>query len=58
MQQGQTLLNNYVRTIEMYYAGGLQQVDYRAKAEQARATINQWVSQQTAGKSRTCWLRA
>jgi len=49
-QQGQSLLRAYLRTIDMYYAGGLQQLDFRANPEGARGAINQWVSKQTAGK--------
>jgi serpin B len=45
-QQGYAFLNTFLDTLAENYGAGMRLLDFR-KAEQARCTINQWVSDQT-----------
>jgi len=49
-QQGYQFLPAFLDLLSQSYGAGLQFVDYINAAEQARTTINDWVSQQTEGK--------
>ncbi len=49
-QQGFNFLTRYLDLLAQNYGAGLRIVDYINAAEQARQTINQWVSDQTNGK--------
>jgi serpin B len=49
-QQGFTLVPAYLDLLAENYGAGLQLVDFEHAAEPARLTINQWVSDKTAGK--------
>ncbi|MBN1139174.1 MAG: serpin family protein [Anaerolineae bacterium] len=49
-QQGYEFLPAFLDLLSQNYDAGLQFVDYVNAAEQARTTINDWVSQQTEGK--------
>jgi len=51
-QQGEALLPEYVDLVRERYGVSITPLDYAAAAEAARATINAWVEQQTAGKIR------
>jgi serine protease inhibitor len=49
-QQGYQFLPAFLDLLSQNYGAGMQFVDYVNAAEQARTTINDWVSQQTEGK--------
>lgn len=49
-QTGYAFLPQYLDLLAAYYGAGLRLVDFEHAVEPARATINQWVSDQTAGK--------
>ena len=49
-QIGFALLDTFVDTVTTSYGAGLRTLDYLADPEAARATINDWVSEQTAEK--------
>jgi serpin B len=49
-QQGYEFTPEFLDTLAMNYGAGLRIVDYIKAAEEARQTINQWVSDQTEGK--------
>jgi serpin B len=49
-QKGFNFLKAYLDLLAQNYGAGMRIVDYINAAEQARQTINQWVSDQTAGK--------
>jgi len=49
-QEGYQFVPGFVDLLSENYSAGLQLVDYISAAEQARTTINDWVSQQTEGK--------
>ena len=49
-QQGFTILPAYLDLLAENYGAGLQLVDFEGATEPARLTINQWVSDETAGK--------
>ncbi len=40
----------FLDLLAQYYGAGLRQVDFAAQPEQARATVNDWVSDQTEGR--------
>ncbi|MGI5915129.1 MAG: serpin family protein [Anaerolineae bacterium] len=46
-QAGYTFLDDFLDTLAAYYGAGMRLLDYAADAEAARATINDWVSEQT-----------
>jgi serpin B len=49
-QKGFNFVSQYLDLLAQNYGAGMRIVDYINAAEQARQTINQWVSDQTAGK--------
>ncbi|MBI3301776.1 MAG: serpin family protein [Deltaproteobacteria bacterium] len=49
-QQGYRLHEEFLRTAKAHYSAGLNGVDFRTAAEEARRTINAWVEQQTKDK--------
>jgi serpin B len=49
VQEGEKLLDDYVKAMETYYRGGLDTIDF-GKAEAAAATINKWVEGRTNEK--------
>jgi serpin B len=49
-QRGYPILKEYIDTISNYYRGKVSAVDFAGATEQARRTINEWVSGQTNGK--------
>jgi serpin B len=49
-QQGYEFLPEFLDTLAMNYGAGLRIVDYIKATEEARLTINQWVSDQTEDK--------
>ena len=49
-QQGYEFTPEFLDTLAMNYGAGLRIVDYLEAAEEARQTINQWVSDQTEEK--------
>ena len=49
-QQGMTILAPFLQTMQADFNGGLKQVDFKDDPGAAVQTINDWVSQQTAGK--------
>jgi serpin B len=51
-QQGYSFQQPFVDLATKYYAGGLHRVNFKADAEAARKTINDWVAQQTHDKIR------
>ncbi len=50
LQQDAKLEDAYVESMKQNYGAGIQLVDYKTKAEQARLTINQWVEERTQNK--------
>lgn len=46
-QQDYGFLQDYLDLVAAYYGGGLREVDFAADPEQARETINHWISEQT-----------
>ncbi|WP_410968434.1 serpin family protein, partial [Salmonella sp. SAL04281] len=51
-QKGFPFLPAFLKTMKDDYGGGLREVDFRASAEQARRTINDWVEKQSREKIR------
>lgn len=51
-QYGEPLLPEYLDLIARHYGGAMNLVDFRRRAEAARATINQWVEDRTRRKIR------
>jgi len=49
-QQNQSLLPAYLNLVQADYGAGLRQVDFTLNPDAVRATINQWVAQQTDDK--------
>jgi serpin B len=49
-QKGYQFLAQYLDVLAQNYGAGLRIVDFIKQTEQSRATINQWVSDQTQGK--------
>lgn len=49
-QQDEHFLDAYLKLMQNDYAAGLHNVDFRTSPETVRATINQWVEQQTNDK--------
>jgi serpin B len=49
-QQGYEFLPAFLDTLALNYGAGLRLVDFIKASEEARQTINQWVSDQTEGK--------
>jgi serpin B len=49
-QAGEHILADFQKRIEINYQGGLYPVDFHHAPEEARQTINAWVSEQTKGK--------
>lgn len=50
VQEGYSLLREFMDVIEKYYYGGAMNVDFYGAAEEARQTINSWVEKRTNGK--------
>lgn len=46
-QKGYRFREDFLLTTKTHYGAGLQEVDFRTAAEEARKTINAWVEQQT-----------
>ncbi|OGF53288.1 MAG: hypothetical protein A2Z21_10690 [Candidatus Fraserbacteria bacterium RBG_16_55_9] len=49
-QSGYSFLSSFLDILAEDYGAGLRLLDFQRATEQARVTINDWVSQQTAGK--------
>lgn len=49
-QQGYTFLPAFLDTLAQYYGAGLRLLDFQGAPDDARVTINDWVSEQTEGK--------
>jgi serpin B len=49
-QRGERFLPGFLHLVRENYGGGLEEVDFRNAAEEARQTINAWVEQQTRSK--------
>ena len=49
-QKDYAFLASFLDTLARNYGAGLRLLDFAADAEKARATINEWVSEQTEGK--------
>ena len=49
-QTGYTFLSEFLDVLAVNYGAGLKLVDFVAAPEQARLTINDWVSEQTEGR--------
>jgi serpin B len=49
-QRGYEFLQPFLDTLARYYGAGLRLLDFKAAPEEARGTINDWVSEQTEGK--------
>ncbi len=49
-QKGSRFREDFLTTTKTYYSAGLNEVDFRTAAEDARQTINAWVAQQTKDK--------
>ncbi len=49
-QRGYEFLQAFLDTLAQHYGAGLRLLDFKAVPEEARATINDWVSEQTEGK--------
>ena len=49
-QQDASFLPSYLNLVRSDYGAGFHRVDYKASPETVRATINQWVEQQTNNK--------
>ena len=60
-QKGFAFLPDYVKLVQTGYNGAMNEVDFAAAAEAARATINAWVAKQTNDKIKdllgppACW---
>jgi len=49
-QQGFAVLPSFLDLLARYYGAGVRLADFRGASETSRQVINQWVSDQTAGK--------
>ncbi len=49
-QQGYDFLSDYLDLLARNYGAGLRVLDFEAAPEEARETVNEWVSQETEGK--------
>ena len=49
-QQGYAFLQSFLDTLAENYDAGMQLVDFKDAPEEARVTINDWVSEQTEGR--------
>lgn len=49
-QDGYSFLQSYLDTLAVNYGSGMFLLDFRNETEDSRHTINQWVSDRTAGK--------
>lgn len=49
-QQGYPFLPEFLGTVEDHYSAGLEELDFIGSPEPSRATINQWVEDQTNNK--------
>ena len=49
-QQSYVFSQDFTQLSRRYYGAELGQVDFRARPDEARSTINKWVMQQTAGR--------
>ncbi len=49
-QGGYEFLQPFLDTLARHYGAGLRLLDFKAAPEEARVTINDWVSEQTEGK--------
>jgi serpin B len=49
-QQGENFLPAYLKLVETNYGAGFHPVDFKSSPDSVRATINQWVEQQTNNK--------
>ncbi|MCZ7649387.1 MAG: sigma-70 family RNA polymerase sigma factor [Planctomycetota bacterium] len=49
-QQGEPFVPAYLRLTKEYFGAGLEAVDFAAKPEEARRTINAWVAERTEQK--------
>lgn len=49
-QQGYAFLDDFLRVSTNQYRAGLQELDFRTQTEEARRTINRWVTKQTKDK--------
>ncbi len=49
-QKGYHFRDAFLQTTKTYYGAGLNEVDFRTAAEEARQTINAWVEEQTKEK--------
>jgi serpin B len=49
VQEGQPILEPFADTLERFYAGGVERVDFGAARDEARRHINAWVEERTAG---------
>jgi serpin B len=49
-QAGYTFLSEFLDVLAVNYGAGLRLVDFVAASEEARVTINDWVSEQTEGR--------
>jgi len=50
LQKDYKFLQKFLNTMEKYYKGGFNEVDYAANPEGARIKINDWVSRETKEK--------
>ena len=50
LQQDYLFFEKYVTTIEKYYGGSAQNLDFAGETEQSRLTINDWVESKTNNK--------
>lgn len=49
-QRDYPFLDEYIETIESFYAGKVTNLDFKSKTEQSRQTINSWVENKTNDK--------
>jgi serpin B len=49
-QEGTLFLPEFLDTLAVHYGAGMRAVDFAGATEQARAAINDWVSDRTAGR--------
>jgi len=49
-QDGYALLPDFLATVKAHYDGGYTPLDFRADADRARVTINDWVAERTEDK--------
>ena len=56
-QKGFDFSKDYVSTVQKFYAGTAENVDFRGNSEAARVEINSWVSDRTQGKIRDLFAK-